>query len=368
MLITKKHIIAIVFLLLSVGAVFSGCAKETVAQNAGLMEETFTTPTDVNYETVEAAYGDYVVSAIGNVSAVYLQKAELSWDKSGSRFNEVLVEKGQEVKKGDVLITFTVESSKADLVELYLQRERKWDAYLEGKEKRLAEIEAAKQKAQLLSSYDQQIENLKIEKLQAQYDAYVFETTRSVYAIDDKIREKEAVIEDNALIAPFDGVIDKVSNVYIGAETTSGQVLITMHSTENMLLQAKGAASDLRYNMPVTIVSGRGATAKYHSGRVVVAPNVLPSDVSSDQVLIKLDEDIKENDLSKQISYQANKELLQNVLLVPQGALNMELGKNFVHVLEGENVETKYVVVRYTRNSDIWVMEGISDGQVLVVD
>ena len=354
-------------LLLSASLLLSACAPKEEVQ-ALLPGAEITAPAEANYKTVILENGNFVVSTAGELSLVYPHREELSWDQPGAHFEEVFVEKNQEVKEGDILMTFATPISAADSAELRLQRQRSWEAYLTGKQARLAAIEAAKEEAKALTGYDLQIANYEIEKLQAQYDQYVFQTTRSVYAIDDQIRELEGKAKNNVLVAPFDGVIDSVVTFNPGDPVTPHAVLITMHATDTLLLQVKNADDMLRYNLPVTIESGVKADLKRYNGRIVTAPNILPMSVSSDLVLVKLDEDITAADLDQYLSYQADCDVLQNVITIPRKAVLREEGKTFVYILEGNNLQKKYITAYFNSSANVWVQNGLSAGQTLVIE
>lgn len=353
--------------LLAVSMLLGACAPAE-NEKAPFPEAELLVPGTGSGQTMTVEEGDFVISAAGGLTVVYPHKAELTWEQSGARFAEVFVEKGQQVKEGDVLMTFDTQVSQADLAELRLQRQRKWDTYLAGKETRLAAIEAAKQKTQGLTGYDLQIAELEIEKLQAQYDAYTFQSTRSVYAIDDQIRELESKEENNVLTAPFDGVIDSIIRFSTGDPVTPKTVLITMHATDVFLLQAKDPNGLLRYGMQMTVESRSKTDTTCYTAHVVTAPNLLPASVSDDAVLVAFDETVTEAELENNLSYWADSQVLQGVLTIPKSAIEREGDKAFVYVLEDGTVQRKYITAYTGSGINAWVQEGLSAGQTLVID
>lgn len=370
MSIIKKTAWSFGLLLLTVCLLFSACAtKEEAREPFPDVSKIDTGETTYKTHTVEV--GDFIVSEETHLFEFYPQKAELSWDQSGARLQEVLVKRDQAVQKGDVLMTFVTEVSAADSAQLRLRRERSWEDYLEEKNARLAAIDAAKETAKSLTGYDLQIANYEIEKLQAQYDQYVFQTTRSVYAIDDQIRALEGKGENNVLVAPFDGVIDSVEVINVGDPITPYAVLITMHSEDTLLLQEWASMGFLRYNLPVNVVPCNNE--RDIPGRVVSSRNILPSSVPSYyQVnsLIKVDEPLDEIDLMA-IDGIAEYQVLKNVLTVPKLAVKKDetTGKDYVYVLEGDILQKRFVTVNgFSSSREVWVQEGLSAGETIVIE
>lgn len=366
---TKRRTFTVITSLLTICLLLSACAQEKPQQAYMTFPEVeLTAPAEANYKTVVVEEGDFISSITGKLSVTYLRTAELSLNQSGARYEEVFVKKNQEVKEGDILMTFDTQVSNADLTELRMQRQRNWEEYLAGKEKRLAAIEAAKTKAQGLTSYDLQIANYEIEKLQAQYEQYVFQTTRSVYAIDAKIIALEEKANNNVLVAPFDGVIDSIISFHTGDPVTSGKVLITMHATDKLLLQAKDPTNALRYNLPITVVSGTKTNATNYSGRIITAPNILPPTIYNDVILVEVEGGVTEEELSSYLSFQADSQVVQGVLTIPKSAVSREGNKSFVYVMNGDIIQRKYVVTRSNSTANVWVQEGLSAGQTLIIE
>ena len=370
MSIIKKTAWSFGLLLLTVCLLFSACAtKEEAREPFPDVSKIDTGETTYKTHTVEV--GDFIVSSETSLLEIYPQKAELSWDQSGARLQEVLVKRDQAVQKGDVLMTFVTEVSAADSAQLRLRRERSWETYLEGKNARLAAIEAAKENAKNLTGYDLQIANFEIEKLQAQYDQYVFQTTRSVYAIDDQIRALEGRAENNVLVAPFDGVIDSVEVINVGDPITPGAVLITMHSEDILLLQEWAPMDELRYNLPVTVTPLNNK--RDIIGRVVFSKNILPASVISSPFinsLVKVDEPLSEVDLLA-IDASADYQVLKNVLTVPKLAVKKDetTGKDYVYVLEGDILQKRFVTVNgFSSSGIVCVQEGLSAGETIVIE
>lgn len=352
---------------LLVACLLSACSSKVPQQEAFYVPEV-TAPAQANYETVAVETGEYRYSVSGKVSVVYPITESLYWEGGTARFVSSPVSAKQEVKKGDVLMTFQVEVSSAELTSLRLERDRLWQELQDGKASRLADIEAKKQEAQLLTSYDRRIAELTAEKMEAAYDAYVFKATQKVYDVDAKIMELEKTAANTTLVAPFDGVIDSVARLNPGDPISKSTVLITMHATEPFVLNLTDSSKTVRYNMPVTVQSGSGSKLKLYAGRVVAAPNILPYSITQTSILVQLDEDVASGDLSNTLRFSADTEIVQNILVAPRGAFESEEGRSFVYVLENGITQKKYVVSQNNNTGTVWILEGLSEGQTLIID
>jgi len=178
----------------------------------------------------------------------------------------------------------------------------------------------------------------------------------------------EQAAQRNVLLAPHDGVIDSVTKLQTGDKVARGQVLITMHATDKVLLKAERSSENLRYNTDVIIRIGNIDSPSIYTGKVIVAPNILPTGVSQDMTLIEVDQEIAEKDLKKVIKYEGTVEALSNVLVVDQRAVQREDGKFYVRILDGDTVQKRYVAAVKVNTEKMWILDGLSEGQLLIVD
>lgn len=337
-------------------------------QEQTLYTENLIAPEEIHYETVQVEAGEYVKTASGSVSVYYPVTEELIWEGSNASLREILVKSGQKVEKGEILATFDIEISKADREELSLALTRLLEDTEEGKEERLAAIEKAEKEAEGLAGHELRIAGLKVEKLQIEYEQFVYQSEQKIAQYEERIEEMEEKIQKNTLTAPFDGVIDKVASCSPGDQITANQTLITMHATDRFYLLADDSSGNMRYNMEVTIEAGRKNNIKTYDGKVVAASNILPASLSQSYALIELRDEIAAEELEGTLRCQYNAEELQNVLLVDRSAISKEDGKNYVYVLEDNMVRKRYIVQGLANMDAVWVLDGLSAGQSVVLD
>ncbi len=337
-------------------------------QSQTLLQEELMTSQQANYKTVQVETGEYIKTVSGKVSFVYPLQTSLYWENSNARYREVLVRRGQEVKEGDVLMIFDIEESTAELEALKLQLQRAREDYGTGNAERLAVINAEIAHTEALEDYELQIANLTIEKLQAEYEQFVYQSELEISQLEEQIKTIESEIENNQLVAPFDGVIDDVISYNPGDQVVQGQALITIYATDKFLLKADGASGYLRYNTKVTIETGDKDNPKSYSGRVVAASNILPASLSQNLTLIELDADITEEELKGTLKYQCNTEEVRDILVADRDAVSKEAGESYVYVLNGDMVQKRYIVTGENHTDMVWILDGLSEGQILIVD
>lgn len=367
MLITKK--LKALCSLLLIGCLLCACNAPAPAPSEPFyIPEELKTPEKTTYETVPVEFGEYAVTSTGKARVTYLETAKLTWQGGTARFAQVHVKTKQYVNEGDVLMTFEVASNTTELISMRLQLERLWSTLDRETASRKAAIEAQKEKAKQLTSYDQRIAELTVDRMQAEYDAYVFQATQNIYDLEAQIAEIERVASITTLVAPFSGVIDSITSLDVGTSISKGTTLVTMHATDNLLFTATDSSQALRFNMPISIISGSGSKIATYTGRVVAAPNILPNGLTQNTVLVKLDTAVSQEELSNSLKYSAQTQIVQNILVVPRSAVDVENGVSFVYVLEDGTAQKKYVVSKNISPSSAWILEGLSQGQSLIVD
>ena len=343
-----------------------GCGKEQ--EQPMVQEEVLLTSEEANYKTVQTKMGDYHKESTGSGSIIYLLHSTLYWEYSEVCFTECLVKEGQKVKQGDELMRFESEENRLQLETLRIQLERIRESFEETNAKMLEELQTAKEKAKELKNEELTIAELKIEKQQAKYEQFVYEHERDVRRIEEQIAEVKEEAKADVLLAPYDGVVEDVAKLHEGDRVSGGRWLVKMYSTDRMLIKADKAADKLRYNMDVVIETGKNETLKSYQGKVIAAPNVLPTSVSQDLVLIELDQDITEEQLTGSIRYRGISEEVQDILMVERKAIQYESGKEYVYVLEGDMIRKRYVETALNSSEGVWILDGLEEGQTLIVD
>lgn len=349
----------------------AGCSQKQ--ETSGDFKEGFLTPEKTNYKTVKVQMSGYERVRTGTANAIFPLQFELCWEEDGTYYQEAAVTVGQAVKEGDPLVYFRREEDRIALETLKLQLKRKQESCAAEDARRLAAIAAAQENRNTLqeqgaTAYELEKARLNGEKLQVEYEQFLYTSGKELARLEEQLTEMEQAAQRNVLLAPHDGVIDSVTKLQTGDKVARGQVLITMHATDKVLLKAERSSENLRYNTDVIIRIGNIDSPSIYTGKVIVAPNILPTGVSQDMTLIEVDQEIAEKDLKKVIKYEGTVEALSNVLVVDQRAVQREDGKFYVRILDGDTVQKRYVAAVKVNTEKMWILDGLSDGQLLIVD
>lgn len=358
-----------IIILMACLCLLTACQKEEVSLDEPILDEELLTPEQVNYDITLVEKGNYVKNSQGSAALEFPIWADLSCETSDTRLKEIFVKKGDSVKKGDILVTFERKADTIALEELELQLKRKKESLEADKADRMEEITIAEEALEEIYTHQElRIAVLNIEKKRISYEKMVYQTEKSIKDLEERIEELKEDLENNKLIAPFDGVIEKVVSFHAGSLLEKGETILSMYSPEIMLFKVKSANGKLRYNMDVTVTAGRKNQIKSYAGKVVTASNILPYTISKDYALIKLNVDAPESDFNSNIKFSGTFQEIRNVLLVDRNAIEKEDNKSFVYILENDIISKRYISEGYDNREQVWVLDGLYEGQSLILN
>lgn len=355
--------------LAAAAVLLAGCSQQAGPQRDGMiLEEALEAPDQANYHTAQVERGNFVKEVAGSGNVVYPVQAELRWTEGSVRFDELYVTSGSMVSKGDVLASFTSEDNQLALEEKRLALKQAQKAFALGKQQRQDDIQQAKAALSGMGSYEARIQTLNIQKLQSQYDQYVYQTEYNLTAQREEIERLQSQISETTLVAPFDGVVDSVVSFNKGDKVDPSQVLVTLYASDRLLISADDAQGEYRYNMPVTVQVGNKDDVETYTGKVIAASNILPAALKQGQALIELDQKLDASLAKRKVAVTGKNVDLHDVLMVNRSAVKKDEGRRYVYVLDGDTVKKRYVVEGGNNLSTTWILDGLTEGQTLILD
>lgn len=363
----------------------AGCVTLTACRTAGTqtaeIPQKLSAPQNANYETVQVVYSEYIKNGQGDAKISYPVYAQLSPEED-VRFAACYVAQGDAVKAGDVLVSFVSDTDELVLEEYSLKLARAQEELSEGTANRQTAIKKAEEKLAEQEGWDEEEEvykpksglrernimRLNIEKQKIDMEQFIYQSEQTIRELEKQVAEIRKKVDGLKLTAPYDGVIDTVKIYREGETVHAKEVVVTMYSEEKLLLKVTEGIDDLRCFGEVTLETEVDDEKKTYTGQVISAPNILPYDAQQDFALIEITEEVTKEGLDDKVRYFYDKEVLENLLVTDKRVIRKDDQGDYVYVLEDGQVKKRYVVTGFSNSSQVWILDGLSDGQSLVLD
>lgn len=355
---------AVLCVLLSI-MLLSGCSSNGgEGEQSSSPAESVPEAAGASYETCVAELGDSVKTVSISGSLVFPKREELYFSGQGARVDTIMVQNGQEVKAGDVLATFTVESSEADIKEKRLSVEQARRSYTQEVKDREEAIRLQKKAA----ASGGKAETLKLEEMEASLSLYKLQEQASIQQMEEELEEMESAAKNTELKAPFDGVVDSVNpELRKGVAVNSGTMVAAVYAKSPVYVAVEDSSHSLRLDMDVTVTAGRNNDRREYAGKVVAAPEALPATMGANTYYIEVkNAPLEILELTPTVSGEVA--FVSDVVLVSRRAVTTEEGKSYVRVLEDGAIHKRYVVIGWDDlKSNIWIAKGVEPGQTLIL-
>lgn len=346
------------------------CLLLTVAcaESGSLISEEMIKDEAMHYKTVAVELGTFERNVSTSASDFYPVTCEVRFEGSGARFGEYLVERKDEVKRGDALATFDLDFDEVAYAEAQLKLERLQADALRADERAKEEVEALE--AQLLkaaSSGEKAMMRLRIERAGVARAQSADSYDRQIAAVKKQLAEMEEQRDAVALVAPMDGVVTSIEVKRAGEEVAEGETLITLCDERVMLLAIENPAGAFRYGAELEIEVGSGKDRSVLGGRVVAVDTVAPAAERKGYALAEI-----YNPDGVKLNRMTVKEAMirvENVMLVPRKSVSMDGGKYYVTLLENGVPQKRFINCMFSSSAqNVWVLQGLEIGDEIVVD
>lgn len=326
----------------------------------------------VNYSqtvTVEKAVFERAYSE--QASEYYPHTHVLRFEGDTARFGEYLVNRKDEVKAGDVLATFELDVDEVGMAAKRQELRRAQESYAS---QTLEKQEAIQEQLEALTlvqdPFEREIMTLRIQRAQIALEQYCSEQERLIEGLEQEIAEMEEKYSQTALIAPFDGVVTSLIYKQEGEHLTRNEELITLYRTDDMMLRISNTSNHFRYGMQVEVAVGPAKSRTILTGRIVAADDLLPQSQRSGYAYIELDPfqgEYPTRGITPSVSGATY--YVDGVYLLPRRAVELESGKYYVSKLSPDGVvQKRYVTVAMQGITETWILQGIEEGETIIID
>ncbi|MDO4739739.1 MAG: hypothetical protein Q4A66_03650 [Eubacteriales bacterium] len=323
---------------------------------------------ETEYATAQVFTGDLVremTAAAGTYMPTYV---DIRCEVRNARVAQIENFRSHEIEQGMHLGVLRSESSRADLSQAELTLARAKEDYALGVEQREEEIlrrqAAAQQNADAAA---REIELLEIQRLELSLEDYRLRQERSIADMEERLQELREQLEDVEVVAPVSGRVSYFSYVSEGESVPYNSVILTLQTDDPTLIRIEDEHGSWRYGMECTVEYGTRTNKKTVPGRVVSADNVLGLTEGTGYAYVQLEEPVDPEELT-QITVRGEQFRVNGVLLIPKKAAHLSRGQQLVSILEDDSIANRYVRTALDNTDYTWVLQGLSEGQTLILD
>jgi len=341
---------------------------------------------DTEYVTAEVIRGDIQnFNYIGGSTTASKYK-NLYFTQSEARLVELNVQRGTNVKEGDIIARIEIEGNELTLATKKLELEALKKDFENNKFLKQQSIQEALQEiAELQKDYEtsvnagfytrreleKDLENIEekkvsLEMLQDSYEKYIWEKEYSISVKEEEISELENNFEETVIRAPFDGTITNVTKIKEQQLIKSSNLVATIASEEEPIIQCSDKAAGLVYGMPVKAT----ISTQELSGNIISSQSVIPETVTSEApTIVKFEENenLKLGIKGTQISMFVLVKELKNIVLVDKKAVITFDGKSYVYLLEDGVKKQRNITVGLSDSKYYQVTDGLEEGQEVII-
>lgn len=326
------------FSIIAVALLAQGCSL--FPQSDKVLQPPLTKPVQVNYQTTEVKKGTITQTVQGTATFEASKYAYEQFTQGGYRVKSVDVKQGDYVHQGQVLMQLDDSGLELEL----LQRQISLDK---------AEL-AVKKALNSSNSIERDMaeKEYKIAKLQ--------------------LDSSEANIKVRRLTADMNGVVTFVSDVKQGDIIRAYDRMVTIADPSTQWL-AFNTLSDIT-NVDVGMNVSIKYKGKDFTGKVVQTPISAPTTENptlskkyQNTIYIRPDKSLPHATLGDFASISIITQQKKNALIIPRDALRTFYGNHFVDVMNGQSRKQVSVKVGILTDTDAEVINGLKEGQKVIV-
>ena len=365
----------------STGGLSGEAALAAVMQSGNLARVDRMEISEDNYNLVEVVFGDIVHMTQMRAALTPKRMQNLFFTNDNIRLNGIFAGNGQWVKEGELLAhaVFDTEALRVEreiAVINFKQFEYTFNNYDEEHKSRTRTL-----MEQLAGANGGQADILRIrlETHLVEYERFLYRNERARRRFQEELDEIDEKMQGEKILAPFDGVIVRTTNVNIGNLVRPHEHILTIVDDSRILFTINGNKDSLRFGDVISLRNDAAGLDFY--ARVVSDPivnerpdapfifTVTPVDEAG------LRETMEENnlryvDLIASGGMIANLVIAEasNVLIVPSNAVHQEDANRYVYIFEDGLARKRFVATGFSRDNKTQILYGLEPGQRVVIN
>lgn len=303
----------------------------------------------LNYDLVEVVRTD--VKRTKNIYFKYSQMDEESYGfvLDGQRIIEVCVNVGDNVEVGDVLARIDTSGAKAQLEELYYNRESSQLNLKHTKERMQYEINRAADAEQVAA-------------IRERYKGSLQNFDDELKILGMKIEQYEKIAENGEIYATMAGRVTKVKSGLVGKRSVADEEIITVIDTTKCSFRTERneLTEGFTEGMRVTLTRNNGET---YSGTITP----IEGGDNDKFIYLKLDEVAEDLVVGIDATYQLVLESSENALALPILTVHTMGDKHYIYYESEDGLKSiKYITVGMKGDTMYEIVDGLTEGEVVI--
>ncbi|RED56816.1 efflux RND transporter periplasmic adaptor subunit [Cohnella lupini] len=324
---------------IALGSALAGCSLLPREEEA--LKPPLVKPAEENYSTVEVVKGSIVKAISGSGSFESIHTDISQFTGQGGRIDKILVQSGDQVKKGDVLVQLILDGLDLQLKEQQLALEKAKYAFRQARD--------GDEQALNIAGLQLEIEQIKYDRLSKQFDS-----KQLVAGIDGQVVFAESLEEGD--------FVEAYQTLVIVADPTQLRIALRVENPTEIREVDVGANADISVKDEKVV------------GKVVQTPSSSPDTLNEDlaekyakTLYIQLPSIPKGAEIGTVADVKIITQQRDDVLKIPRSGLRSYLGRNFVRVLEeGKRLREIDVEPGLTGSTEVEIVTGLTEGQIIV--
>ena len=330
-----------------------------------------------NYKTEAIGIGTFSKVESTQGIAYFPSNTSVIYDGLSAVFVESLAEFGEYVDAGQELVKIEIIKDEAKLRELELKLERTKSSYevgLRDKQREISNMNTDRDK--LADSYAIQKANLNIEAKEVELARYIYSTERDIAKQEEAIRKLNDESEVTYVTAPVSGKLTSQKYYSAGDPVKPGDVMYRITDTSVFYVAAE--SSNFHFGTDVTVTASIRGKEYSLPGKVVICTADIKGSVRTRVIMrVEAPEEIQAmltrnseiNFAAVRLTVSGETNRVDNVLLMPMSAKTNTGQETYTNLLDENNqVHHRPVKVAFTNREYAWVLSGLKEGDIVILN
>lgn len=321
-------------------------------------------------DRVTVERGDFLIEREIAPSLYLPKQDDLLFEYENATLGGIYVRHGDLVQEGDVLFTFIRQEDLAASEERRIrleETERQADQQISSLREELEALRADLD--QVSDAYSRQRTAIEIEIAEETLRWQEIQSNKAIAAVQDEIEQAAARDSVTELVAPYDGQVINLTGRRVGDRLNAWEYMCRIVGQEPFLLEVENRTGEFRQGSTVVIEYGPARSRESLTATVVADHSLLSPDLVDLRAWLAV-EGISPADAASAVNprVKANSQLVSNVLVVPRSAVIRQNQDYYVNLQTESGLQRRYIEVVNWNSDDYWVLTGIAEGDVLVIE